>query len=158
MLNQQETNSSAQVDKFTEALASARRMQQDWLQYGINFLHIYVDDVEGNWLENWGSDEISDHSLLDSIKEFLVSEDYVAVKIRQALNHQNTCTETSLTLFDLAINLAECCKINREPDRLSAVRDILIWVGKDDPELWDLANNLIEKLAFGSSQPTTVEE
>jgi len=156
MLNQQETNSSAQVNKFTEALASARRMQQDWLQYGINFLHIYVDDVEGNWLENWGSDEISgsdpdpDYSLLDSIKEFLVSEDHVAVKIRQALSHQNACAETSLTLFDLAINLAECCKINRETDRLSAVRDILIWVGKDDPELLDLANNLIEKLAFGS--------
>jgi hypothetical protein len=153
MLNQQSTNTSAQVDKFTEALASVRKMQQDWLQYGINFLHIYVEDADGDWLENWGNDEIDeidkilDDALLNSIKEFLVSDDYGAVKIRQVLQNQAARSANSLTLFDLAVNLVECCQINPEIDRLCAIRNLLAWVGKGDAELLDLANHLVEKLS-----------
>ena len=45
MVNQQQTNNSAQLENLTEALAAARNMQQDWLNYGLNFVHIYVEDV-----------------------------------------------------------------------------------------------------------------
>ena len=50
MVNQQQTNNSAQLENLTEALAAARSMQQDWLNYGLNYVHIYVEDVEGDWL------------------------------------------------------------------------------------------------------------
>ncbi|MBD2693842.1 hypothetical protein [Anabaena catenula] len=138
MVNQQEMNSITQVDEFAEILAAARRMQQDWLEYGLNFVHLYVEDVEGDWLETWGDDEIS-NSLFDSIKEFLVSNDDVAVKIRYRLGDK--------PLFDLAVNLEECLRISREDERTSAVRDILadnfdIY----DIDLLDLATSLLDKL------------
>ncbi len=86
MANQREMNSyDNQVDSFTEALATARQMQQDWLTYGLDFVHLYIEDVDGDWLETWRNNEILGNSLLDSIKEFLVSDDDVAVKIRQHL-------------------------------------------------------------------------
>ncbi|MBW4609031.1 MAG: hypothetical protein KME22_17945 [Hassallia sp. WJT32-NPBG1] len=142
MPNQQETNSSQQVDRFSEALATARNMQQDWLNYGIDFVHFYVEDVDGDWLERWGEE-----SVLDSLKEFLVSDDDVAVRVRQILGERS--------LFDIAVNLEECLSISEENDRLYAVRNIL--AGRennydasreiDDLELLNLANNLLEKLA-----------
>ena len=140
MINQQETNSMVQVDRFSEALASARKMQQDWLEYGLNFVHIYVEDVDGDWLENWGDDDILGNCLLDSIKEFLVSDDDVAVKIRHYLAERS--------LFDLAVNLEECLRIYRGDERLSAVKNILIGnCDVDDIELTTLANCLIQKLS-----------
>jgi hypothetical protein len=139
MVNQQEMNSITQVDEFAEILAAARRMQQDWLEYGLNFVHFYVEDVDGDWLETWGNDEILGNSLLDSIKEFLVSNDNVAVKIRYGLGDR--------PLFDLAINLEECLRITREDEKTSAVRDILArHLLACDIELLDLANSLVEKL------------
>jgi hypothetical protein len=92
-------------------------MQQDWLNYGLNFVHIYVEDVEGDWLETWGDDEIS-NPLFDSIKDFLVSDDDVAIKIR------NYMGDTSL--FDLAVDLEECLRISRENDKISGVKDVLV--------------------------------
>ncbi|WP_016951317.1 hypothetical protein [Anabaena sp. PCC 7108] len=138
MINQQEMNSITQVDEFAEILAAARRMQQDWLEHGLNFVHLYVEDVEGDWLETWGDDEIS-NSLFDSIKEFLVSNDDVALKIRYCLGDK--------PLFDLAVNLEECLRISREDEKASAVRDILAaYLDIYDPNLLDLANNLLDKL------------
>lgn len=139
MLNQQEMNSITQVDEFAEILAAARRMQQDWLEYGLNFVHLYVEDVDGDWLETWGNDEILGNSLLDSIKEFLVSNDDVAVKIRYRLGDR--------PLFDLAINLEECLRISKEDEKLSAVRDILDrHIHAGEIELLDLASSLLDKL------------
>ncbi|MTJ07547.1 MULTISPECIES: hypothetical protein [unclassified Anabaena] len=139
MVNQQQTNNSAQLEDLTEALAAARRMQQDWLNYGLNFVHIYVEDVEGDWLETWGDDEIS-NSLFDALKDFLVSDDDVAIKIRKYIG------DTSL--FDLAVNLEECLRISREHDKTSAVKNVLAndLDLMDDLELLDLANNLVDKL------------
>ncbi|MFM2061827.1 MAG: hypothetical protein RLZZ507_1497 [Cyanobacteriota bacterium] len=139
MLNQKEMNSITQVDEFAEILAAARRMQQDWLEYGVNYVHLYVEDADGDWLEKWNDDQILGDSLLDSIKEFLVSNDDVAVKIRQNLKDR--------PLFDLAIDLEECLRISREDAKTSALRDILtrhLHVG--DIDLLDLANSLLDKL------------
>ncbi|MEA5579297.1 hypothetical protein [Anabaena sp. UHCC 0451] len=139
MLNQKEMNSITQVDEFAEILAAARRMQQDWLEYGVNYVHLYIEDADGDWLENWGNDEILGNSLLDTIKEFLVSNDDVAVKIRQNLKDR--------PLFDLAIDLEECLRISREDEKTSAVRDILArHLHICDIDLCELANSLLEKL------------
>ena len=151
MVNQQQTNNSAQVQDLTEALTAARRMQQDWLNYGLNFVHIYVEDVEGDWLETWGDDEIS-NPLFDSIKDFLVSDDDVAIKIR------NYMGDTSL--FDLAVDLEECLRISRENDKISAVKDVLVRdinLDIDNLELLDLASYFVNKCCHKNSEPRIVE-
>jgi hypothetical protein len=149
MVNQQQTNNSAQLENLTEALAAARNMQQDWLNYGLNFVHIYVEDVEGDWLETWGDDEIS-NPLFDAIKDFLVSDDDVAIKIRKYVG------DTSL--FDLAVDLEECLRISRENEKISAVKDILASdIDIDDLELLDLANNFVDKCCRKNLETRIVE-
>jgi hypothetical protein len=139
MLNQKEMNSITQVDEFAEILAAARRMQQDWLEYGVNYVHLYVEDADGDWLENWDSDGILLNSLLDTIKEFLVSNDDVAVKIRYCLGNK--------PLFNLAIDLEECLRISREDEKTSAVRDILVrHLDVYEIELSELVDSLLDKL------------
>jgi hypothetical protein len=139
MVNQQQTNSNAQLESLTEALAVARNMQQDWLNYGLNFVHIYVEDVESDWLETWGDDQISS-PLFDAIKEFLVSDDDVAIKIRKYLG--------DISLFDLAVDLEECLRISRDNDKISAVKDVLTGdFDIDDLELLYLADNFVNKVS-----------
>ncbi|MGI8501823.1 MAG: hypothetical protein ACR2LR_11875 [Hassallia sp.] len=141
MPNQRESNGNQQLDRFSEALATARNMQQDWLNYGVDFVHLYVEDVHGNWLENWGEE-----SVLDSLKEFLVSDDDVAVRVRQILGERS--------LFDIAVNLEEILSLSEENDKLYAVINILARSENnydareiDDMELLNLANSLLQKLA-----------
>ncbi|MEH2194765.1 MAG: hypothetical protein V7K98_19255 [Nostoc sp.] len=143
MANKRETHCNNQVDTFAEALATARQMQQNWLTYGVDFVNFYVDDVDGDWLETWGHDEILGNSQLDAIKEFLVSHDSVAVKVREHLGERS--------LFDFAVNLEECWRISEPNDRLSAVRHLLGGEGNsistNDIRLFDLVNSLLVKLA-----------
>jgi hypothetical protein len=151
MVNQQQTNNSAQLEDLTEALAAARNMQQDWLNYGLNFVHIYVEDVESDWLESWGDDEIS-NPLFDAIKDFLVSDDDVAIKIRKYIG------DTSL--FDLAVDLEECLRISREHDKTSAVKEVLandIDFDIDNLELWNLANNFVDRCYPKNLESRTIE-
>lgn len=142
MANKRETHCNNQVDTFAEALATARQMQQNWLTYGVDFVNIYVEDVDGDWLETWGHDEILGNSQLDTIKEFLVSHDSVAVKVRQNLGERS--------LFDFAVNLEESWRISEPNDRLSAVRHLLAGeensIDTDDIRLLDLADTLVLKL------------
>lgn len=140
MLNQKEMNSITQVDEFAEILAAARRMQQDWLEHGINYVHLYVEDADGDWLDTWGDDEIlSNCSLLDSIKEFLVSNDDVAMKIR--------CRLGDKPLYNLAVDLEECLRISPEHQKASAVKDVLTRnIQAEEIELSDLANSFMDKL------------
>jgi hypothetical protein len=138
MPNQRETaNYDEQLDKFAEALATTRKMQRDWLTYGLDFVHVYIEDVDGDWLETWDHDEIIGNSLLDSIKEFLVSNDVLAVQVRQQLGERS--------LFDFAVNLAQGWRIPEESERLSTVINLLAGDEADDSNLFYLANNLLEK-------------
>jgi hypothetical protein len=130
--------SDGQLDKFAQALATARKMQQDWLTYGLNFVQIYVEDVDGDWLETWETDEIVGNPLLNSIKEFLVSNDAIAVQVRQQLGERS--------LFDFAVNLAECGRLTNKSEKLSAVRNLLAGDHADDQKFSDLANELSDKL------------
>jgi hypothetical protein len=142
MANQREIHElENQVDKFSETLATARKMQQDWLNYGLNFIHLYVEDVDGDWLETWEDGEIIGNSLLDSIKEFLVSDDRVAIRVRQHLKERS--------LFDLAVNLEEYWRIYKADNLSSAVRNLLASnVSREvDDDLLDLADSLLAKLA-----------
>jgi hypothetical protein len=139
MANPKKTNSyNNQMETFTEALATARQMQQDWLSYGLNFVHLYVDDVDGDWLETWGNDEIFANPVLDQIKEFLVSDDLIAVRLRDYLGDRS--------LFDIAVNLEEMWRITPVGERLDTVRNILAIGETDHVEVSDLADSLLKKL------------
>ncbi|MEA5582590.1 hypothetical protein VB620_14720 [Nodularia harveyana UHCC-0300] len=131
------------VEEFAQALATARKMQHDWLTYGVNFVHLYVENADSNWLETWGHDEILGNKSLDAIKEFLVSSDHVAMQIRQHLGERS--------LFDFAVNLEESWKISECSERLSVVRNLLAGeennVDLNNGELLNLADSLLGKLA-----------
>lgn len=140
MANQRETHSyKNQVDELTEALAAARKMQRDWLSYGINFIHIYVEDAEGDWLETWGEEELFTSSLLGKIKEFLVSDDIVALRLRRHLGERS--------LFEIAVNLEECWQIYPASERLTAVQHLLADDKTSDIAVLDLANSLVQRLS-----------
>lgn len=140
MANYKETNSyNSQVDEFTQALATAREMQQDWLKYGINFVHIYIEDVDSDWLEAWRDEEIFTSFILDKIKEFLVSNDAVAQRLRQHLGERS--------LFEIAVNLEECWQIPSYQERLTAVKHLLTDSRTSEREISDLAASLLQRLS-----------
>jgi hypothetical protein len=76
--------------------------------------------------------------VLDHIKEFLVSDDIVAFKLRDYLGDRS--------LFDLAVNLEEMWRITPSTDRLASVKNILAIGETDDGEISDLADSLLKKL------------
>ncbi|WP_414527299.1 hypothetical protein [Nodularia chucula] len=143
MSHLQETQSyETPVEEFAQALATARKMQQDWLTYGVDFVHFYVENADSDWLETWGHDEILEDKLLDNIKEFLVSSDDVAVRLRKHIGNGS--------LFDLAVNLEECCRIAESQEKFCIVRNLLAGednVDLNNQELLNLAESLLEKLA-----------
>ncbi|MDZ8083576.1 MAG: hypothetical protein RMY36_022235 [Nostoc sp. SerVER01] len=143
MAHKRESHTCNNVNNFAEALATARQMQQNWLTYGVDFINFYVEDVNGDWLETWGNDEILGNSRLDAIKEFLVSDDNVAVRVRQYLGERS--------LFDFAVTLEEYWRSPEVDNRLIAVKNLLAGgeniIDTDDISLVDLANSLLVKLA-----------
>jgi hypothetical protein len=52
--------STSEVDeKYLEA---SQQLQLDKQNYGFDYLHLYVDDIEGDWLENWDwEDDLNDY-------------------------------------------------------------------------------------------------
>ncbi|MBD2499387.1 hypothetical protein [Anabaena azotica] len=140
MANHKETNSyNSQVDEFTQALATAREMQQDWLKYGINYIHVYIEDADSDWLEAWREEEIFTSFILDKIKEFLVSDDAVAQRLRQHLGERS--------LFEIAVNLEESWQIPSKDERLTAVKHLLADSQTSEIEISDLADSLLQRLS-----------
>jgi LEA14-like dessication related protein len=45
------------LQRALKALELEQIIQRDWLEHGLDFVNLYVEDLEGNWLENWDEDE-----------------------------------------------------------------------------------------------------
>ena len=45
------------LEKVWQALQAAQKLQSDRLTFGLDHVNLYVEDVEGDWLERWGEDE-----------------------------------------------------------------------------------------------------
>ena len=45
------------LEKVWQAFQAAQQLQEDRLAWGINHVNLYVENVDGDWLENWGEDE-----------------------------------------------------------------------------------------------------
>lgn len=43
--------------KVLEKLEAARKMQDGWMDRGLDFVDLYVEDAGGDWLEKWGKTE-----------------------------------------------------------------------------------------------------
>ena len=71
------------LDKFLEHLKAARELQRNWMNYGLDCVNIYVEDVDGDWWEKWEEEE--QQSFVDLLIEFLKSDDWIAVRVRQQL-------------------------------------------------------------------------
>ncbi|MEG4517570.1 MULTISPECIES: ribonuclease III domain-containing protein [unclassified Microcoleus] len=45
------------LQKVWEELEAARKMQDEWMNNGVDFVDLYVEDAGGDWLEKWGKCE-----------------------------------------------------------------------------------------------------
>ena len=52
-LDRASLSQSKKVARALETLKANRRYQQDKLTLGLNRVERYVEDVEGNWLDDW---------------------------------------------------------------------------------------------------------
>ncbi|HEY9795778.1 MAG TPA: hypothetical protein V6D30_09070 [Leptolyngbyaceae cyanobacterium] len=170
MVSEKQNSSQDKLGKFSEALAEARKMQHDWMTHGLDFVALYVEDVDGDWLERWGEDEqelVSDApdapqavavgqtlvggAVVESVSAFLETDDPVAVQVRERLGGRS--------LSDIAIGLEKCWNLPEE-DRSDALMDIFLAGGvtsggtnrdssddNDGIELVELVDDLLEKLA-----------
>jgi hypothetical protein len=59
ILDREETekHESAVVSNALLSLKAARKMQREKRTYGADHVHLYYEDVEGDWLEKWGEDD-----------------------------------------------------------------------------------------------------
>jgi tetratricopeptide (TPR) repeat protein len=67
----------AKLNAALEALEAARELQRMRRSHGVNRIELLVDDVDGDWLEQWGEDEV-----LDS-EEFQEKLDYFVATARK---------------------------------------------------------------------------
>jgi hypothetical protein len=62
-LEQAILSQNKKVDRVLETLRANRRYQQDKLTLGLDRVERYVEDIEGDWLDDWtdqaGEDEVS---------------------------------------------------------------------------------------------------
>jgi hypothetical protein len=159
MVKEQSTDREERLEKFLQAVEEAQKFQDDLLKYGLEAVHLYVEDVEGDWLEKWQEDEELAQfryvhnplgKLVVNLTMFLKSDDSVAVRVRQRLGDDS--------LLDVATELEKCLSIPEENEQICAVKKILagsITPGVitrnlgdegDEIELLDLAKDLLDKL------------
>ena len=130
MQSNDKPQSSSNLPSFAEALAAARQIQQDWLEHGVDFVDLYVEDVDGDWLEEWSEDEpaengsdsglpersIEQNLFIESVVTFLMSDDPVAIEARPFWENR--------PLPGIATHLERCLTLP-ERDRPCAVQDLL---------------------------------
>ncbi|KAF3889038.1 MULTISPECIES: hypothetical protein [Nostocales] len=156
MVKETSSDGHASFTTFLKHLEEARKLQIDWMTYGIDSVDLYVDDVDGDWLENWGEgedEEVQRQKIVAAITGFLESNDWVAIRIRKHFNNE------SKPLEEIANELEKCLSILEFHERLFAVKKVLadgitttdseaLTSAKcNDFELLDLAEELLEKLA-----------
>ncbi|MBW4497475.1 MAG: DUF1822 family protein [Oscillatoria princeps RMCB-10] len=57
MVTKRQTTSQERLEKALKYLGNARQLERDLLTYGLDAAYLYVEDVDGDWLEKWGEDE-----------------------------------------------------------------------------------------------------
>jgi dsRNA-specific ribonuclease len=80
------------LQKVFEELEAARRMQDDWMNHGVDFVDLYVEDAGGDWLEKWGRYE-------QELEQIIKKVDVEAVKVAIGISdfRQTELLETALS-------------------------------------------------------------
>ena len=45
------------VEEARESLRAIQKYEQDQRTHGVNRVELYVEDIDGDWLEEWGSED-----------------------------------------------------------------------------------------------------
>lgn len=146
MIREVKNDRPSKFEEFLRHLEEARKLQDDILKYGLTAANLYCEDVDGDWLETWGDDE--ENTFVESVVNFLESNDSVAVKVRKQLKDKS--------LQEIATELENCLSFGEE-ERIFALKNVLVGsvtsgsiyrdVSDDDEiDLLDLAEELLEKL------------
>jgi hypothetical protein len=144
---------SKKTDKFTqylEHLEAGRKLQEDWINHGIDCVDLYFENIDSDWLETWGDDD-DEQGYIEKITTFLESDDVVAVKVRERLQDKS--------LDEIIDALEYCLSQLTEKDRIFAAKDFLVGdvlvsgssrasgnSDIDEVELLELAEDLMERL------------
>lgn len=111
MTAQGTTTVEKSLQKVLEKLEAARKMQDDWMKNGINFVDLYVDDAGGDWLAEWGKAEPEDLEV-DRITSIDVEAIKIAIGFSQfqktqlleiALTHRGDSKDFRGTSFDSSV-------------------------------------------------------
>ncbi|MEL6929486.1 MAG: hypothetical protein AAFO95_12725 [Cyanobacteria bacterium J06600_6] len=142
------SNTSPKFNRGLAALKLNRQMQSDRLRYGIDFIDSYIEDVEGDWLENWGKTEVSTEigtketflqknadktpQLIEKVRSFLgkwqtklpVNLDVTQTieRVIDELARIISSTEADEWLYELEDTLREICLGKSELDLVSITR------------------------------------
>ncbi|OKH47939.1 hypothetical protein NIES2101_23000 [Calothrix sp. HK-06] len=124
------------LEKFVQAVDAAQQLQNNILRYGINAAYLYYEDVDGDWLSKWGDEDTP----LELITSFLLSNDLVALNLRDVLHDKS--------IPEICNYLDNCMNISTEENRVFAVKDLLIGSisNKSGIDLLNLAQQLVDKL------------
>lgn len=140
------TDRQERLENFLKAVDAAQTLQDDFLKYGLACVDLYVEDVDGDWLERWGEDEQTlasealatqgfpwnrtrlDVSVIDLVSAFLASNYPAAVWARESNNPLAVRVQQQIEsegLPRILARLEECLSISDEDDRLCAATDVL---------------------------------
>ncbi|MEM7556897.1 MAG: hypothetical protein AAF378_22945 [Cyanobacteria bacterium P01_A01_bin.84] len=148
MIQKKTVSSQEKFNSFIKHLEEARKLQNDIIKYSFDTANLYVEDLDGDWLERWDEEE---QNFVESVTTFLESNDSVALKVRKQLKDKS--------LLEIATELENSLSFTQTEDRIFAVKNILVdTVGtsqvsceiNDDyntVDLLDLAEELVRKLA-----------
>ena len=164
MIQEVQLGRQEKLAKFIQHLEESRKLQEDWMNYGLECVDIYVEDVDGDWLERWGedddddleiavsSDNLESERVIELVTTFLESDDLVAVRVRKRLGWG--------MISRLATELEKCLSLPEEYNRIFAVKNVLVdslvcsgsyrdsgSENNDEIDLLDLAESLVGKLA-----------
>ncbi|WP_449416129.1 DUF1822 family protein [Phormidium nigroviride] len=59
MVTERKTYNQDRLSKVLQAVEKAQKLQDDRIKFGLDHVNLYVEDVEGDWLETWDDDEES---------------------------------------------------------------------------------------------------
>lgn len=143
------TEPQERLEQFLQHLEAARQLQRDWMNYGLDSVDIYFEDIDGDWLEKWGEEE-EEQTPRESLTTFLKSDDWVAVRVRKQLIDK--------PIPEIAAKLEKYISFPQAEDRIFAVKNLLaagvISAGSYEDanelcevQIQDLAAELLQKLA-----------
>lgn len=150
MVKEIEIKKTDNFTQYLEHLEAGKRLQEDWINHGIDCVDLYFENIDGDWLETWGDDD-DEPGYIEKLTAFLESDDIVAVKVRQQLQDKS--------IDEIIAGLEDCLSQLTENDKIFAAKDLLVGgvavlgsnrsssdEGIDEIEMLDLAEDLMEKL------------